>query len=799
MLLRKPGFSLVIVALVAVGVGASTTVFSILNPLLVRPLSYPDADRIVCVEGRNQEGRAWQVSYRDYLDWQRQATGFETLSCYLFRDRAISTAGNEPSEECCVGFVSGDFFRVFSVQPVVGRFFLRSDDSPSAAPVAIISHAFWRRQFAADPNAVGRSLSIDGSQYTIIGVTPVAFRFLPYGEPSGDVWVAAGRTMTQEGRGSRSLRVLGRLKAGVSVTRIQAEIDAICHRLAVMYPSTNVGVSAAVIRLPDSMKGLIGRTFRQGASVLMGAVLMVFLVACTNTVGLMFARGVTREREMALRLALGGTRLRLIRLTLLENFFLTLLGGGLGVLGSIWAIRLLLATGLLPSGLFPPAFFRPDWRVLGLALGLSILGAPACGLIPSIYCSSIRLTGTLAAGARSVLGSRGRETAYGGLLAAQVALTIILLVAAGLLMRSLVNVVTADRGFHSEGILVLDVRLAGERYAGAEANATFHRRLLSRLGSVPGVEKVGLTWPLLTGWSWRVYAQGQPVPPPGTDGTAATYKAISPGYFETMGIPLLRGRSFNEGDGIGSPRVVIVDETLARQCWPEEDWIGRRVKTDRGTDPNSLWAEVVGVVGHVRNDMEADSDVQVYRPILQEVHAGASVVLQAKGDPKNLIGVVREAVRQIDRRQLVSHARTLDEELWYDALVHRLATSLLGAFAGIALFLSSIGIYAATRYSVLRRTQEFGVRMALGAQKGDVLWAVFRRSLTPVLAGSALGLTGMVVLARMLSGFLYRLSPWDPATYAAISLLLVIVALLASYLPARRAARIDPMVALRYE
>ncbi len=798
-LAHSPGFSVMVVVLVAVGVGASTTVFSILNPILLRPLPYEGPDRIVCVQGRTKEGHDWEVSYPDFLDWRRQTTCFEGLSCYLFRDRTVSTTGDEPLEECCVGFVAGDFFRVFSVQPAVGRFFLETDDQPAAAPVAVLSHAFWRRRFAADPNVVGKSILLGDSRFTILGVTPASFRFLPFGDPSGDVWVAAGRTMAEAQRGDRSLRILGRLKAGVTITRTQAEMDTVCGRLAAAYPSTNTAVSATVTRLHDFMKGLAGPAFGRGSSVLMGAVLMVFLLACANAAGLTFARGVTREREMALRSALGATRLQLARLMLLEDAILALLGGGLGVLGAIGAIRLLLGTGLLPSGLFPADFFHADGRVLGFALALSILGAPACGLIASIYCSGVSQARTLAEGARSVLGSRSRNAVHAGLLAAQVALTVVLLVTAGLMMRSVVNVVMADRGFDPEGVLVVDVRSAGDRYASDESKAAFHRQLLDRLGSLPGIEKVSLTWPLLTGWSWYIYAEGQPVPLPGANGTGATYKAVGPGYFETLGIRLLRGRFFDERDGVGSPRVVIVDETLVRRYWPEGSWIGRRVKTDRGTDPNSPWAEVVGVVGRVKNDVDADTSVQVYKPILQDTRANASVVLRAKGDPKRLAAAVPEAIHQVDRRQLVSNIRTLDEELWDRALVRRLVASLIGTFAAIALFLSAVGIYAITRYSVSRRIQEFGIRMALGASRSDVLWAVSRRSLTPVLVGLAMGLVGTMAVARVLSGLLYQLSPWDPVTYVAVSSLLAGVALLAGYLPARRAARIDPMVALRHE
>jgi putative ABC transport system permease protein len=799
MLARSPGFSVIVVALVAIGVGASTTVFSILNPILLRPLPYQDPDRIVCVEGRTKEGHGWNSSYPDFLDWRRQTTCFEELSCYQFRDRPVGTTGDELLEECSVGSVSGNFFRVFSVQPTVGRFFLETDDQPGAAPVAVISHAFWQRRFAADPNVVGKSVLLGDSRFTIRGVTPASFRFLPFGEPSGDVWVAAGRTMTQAQRGDRNLCILGRLKAGVTIARTQAEMDTVCGRLAAAYPSTNTGLFATLTRLHDYMKGLAGPAFGRGSSVLMGAVLMVFLVACANAAGLTFARGVNREREMALRSALGGTRLQLARLMLLEDALLALLGGGLGVLGAVGAIRLLLGTGLLPSGLFPADFFRVDGRVLGFALALSILGAPACGLIASVYCSGVGQARTLAEGARSVLGLRSRNAVHAGLLATQVALTLVLLVTGGLMMRSVVNVIMADRGFDPEGVLVVDVRSAGDQYAGDESKAAFHRQLLDRLGSLPGIEKVGLTWPLFAGWNWYVYAEGQPVPLPGEGGTPATYKAVSPAYFETMRIRLLQGRFFDERDGVGSPRVVIVDETLARRCWPEGPWIGRRVKTDRGTDPNSPWAEVVGVVGHVKNDVDTDTSVQVYKPILQDARVNASVVLRTKGDPKRFAGAVPEAIHQVDHRQLVSNVRTLDEELWYRALVRRLVASLIGAFAAIALFLSAVGIYAITRYSVSRRTQEFGIRMALGAKSSDVLREVFRRSLTPVWVGSALGLAGTMAVARVLSGLLYEVSPWDPTTYIAVSLLLGGVALLAGYLPARRAARIDPMVALRYE
>jgi putative ABC transport system permease protein len=795
MLAREPGFSAIVVLILAVGVGASTTVFGILNPLLIRPLPYEEPDRIVCVQGRNQEGHARNVSHPDYWDWRRQAASFEELGCYTFRDRPISITGDEPPEECSVGFVSDNFFRVFPVRPVVGRLFSEEDDHLSAAPATVISHAYWRRHFAADPSVVGKSVLLDGRSHTVIGVAPSGFDFPPYGANPTDVWVAVDSARNQGGRGNRTLYVLGRLKAGVSVHQAQAEVDTICGRLAAEYPSSNAGISATVVRLHDHMAGQIG----QIPSILMGTVLLVFLVACANVAGLMFARGVTREREMALRSTLGGTRLRLMRMMLMENVIPALLGGGLGLLAATWALKLLLAVGVLPSAQFPAGFFRPDGRVLGFALALSILAVPGCSLIPSLCCSGVSLARMLAAGGRSIFGSRGRNVAQGGLLAAQIALTIVLLVAAGLMVRSLVNAATAERGFDSERVLVMDLQLAGEKYATPESRLAFHQQLLRQLGDTSGVEKAALTFPLFAGMSWYFHVEGESLAAPNQEGTSATYKIVSPGYFEAMGIRLLQGRFFDERDQVGSPPVVVVDATLAARYWPAGDWIGKRVKTNKGTDPNTPWSEVVGVVGHVKNGIETDAEMQIYQSLSQKVQPVVSVVLRARSDPKGLIAVVRDAVHRIDGQQLVSHARTLEEDLWYDLLVHRLITSLLAVFAGVALLLSAVGVYAVTRYWVSRRIQEFGIRAALGATSNDILRLALYRGMRSVLVGTGIGLAGAVAVVRVLSSLLYQLSPWDPATYAAVSLLLCAVVLVAGYLPARRAARIDPMVALRYE
>lgn len=795
MLGGSPGFSLVVVALVAIGVGASTTVFSILSPILLRPFPYEESDRIVAVEGRDRAGRSRQISNLDFRDWRQQATSFEELGCWTSRSRPVSATPDEPPEECNIQRVSDDFFRVFRVRPAVGRLLTPADDVPGAARVVILGHAFWQRHFGADPNALGRSLVVEGASHTIVGITPADFDFPPYGEKATDVWVAIAPTVGPGGRKERDHEVVARLKAGVSPEAAQAEVEAICARVAAEYPSNDPIVSATVQNLHDSMTDDMSPL----PAILMGAVLTVFLVACANVAGLLFARGVTREREMALRSALGGTRLRLMRLILMEDVVLALLGGGLGVLVSTWIVRLLLAAGVLPADVFPAGFFRPDRHVYGFALALSICGAPLCGLVPSLRCSSSRLAGSLAAGGRSVLGSRGRSAAHTGLLAAQIALTIVLLVAAGLMIRSLFQVFTADRGFNSHNVLVMDLHLLGDRYAGDQSKAAFHRQLLEQLDALPGVEKAALTGPLFGTQSQRFHLEGETVVPPGQSVATASYRAVSPGYFQAMGIRLLGGRFFADTDRLASSPVVIVDQTLALRCWPAGNWLGQRLKLSESDDPNVPWAEVVGVVRHVQDGYERDARMQMYEPLFQKVFPRTSIVVRTTHPPKDFVAAVKAAVYRLDRQQLISKPRTLDEAMWYDTLARRFVAVLLSASAGIALFLSAVGIYAVTRYSIARRTQEFGLRMALGADRRAVLRLVLHKALVPVLVGLALGLAFAVAVARVLSSLLAQLSPWDPATYAAVSVLLAAVTLLACYLPARRAARTDPMAALRCE
>jgi len=789
MLRRNPSFSLLSVVLVAVGVGASTAVFSIFNAFLIRPLPYEKPDRLVLLCQCARGGQTTGVSHPNYRDWRQQAGSFDALACYLIRTDSWKMMGAESPIECATGIVSSTFFQVLGTKPLLGRLFTEEDEQPSAGYVVVISDSFRQRNFGTDEQVIGKTILWLGRiPCTIVGVTPAGFRYPAYAEPPADLWMPAALRESDQWlqvRENHVFRVLGRLKDAIDVPRAQMEMDVIAGRLAAEYPSENRDdPGIRVQRLQDHMAG----TRRKAVTVLMGAVAFVFLVACTNLVGLLFARGITRERELAVRAALGAARWRLVRQMFLENLTLAGLGGGLGVLGAVGGLNLLMRTDMLASMMLPEGFFRLDGRVLGFALAISVLGVPLVSLLPSVYHARIGGTRVLASGGRNLMGSRGRNGAYMSLVGAEVALTIILLVAAGLMIRSLMNVVGADPGFRPENVLTMDLYLDNGR----------HQELLSQVQAIPGVEKAALTYPVLGGWRNYFCVEGQAIPSP-EQAPMAEYRRVTPDYFAVMGIRLLRGRLFNEWDRADSQLVAIVDETLAKRYWPEGDAVGKRIQPGDHPDPSAPWTEIVGVVGNTRNaGVEAEAQMQIYWQVFQhDARPSTSIVLLASADPAAITPAVKEVARQFDWRP---HAvKVLDQIIGGPSVVRRLISLLLAVFAGIALFLSTIGIYAVTRYLVSRRMQEFGVRVALGATRKDVLALVLRRGLVPVLVGVAIGLAGTIATSRALSSLLFQLSPWDPVTYAGVSLLLISVALLACYLPARRAARVDPMVALRCE
>lgn len=787
-LLTKPGFGLAVILLVAIGVGANTAVFSILNAFLIRSLPYADADRIVLIQGRDRENKTRNVSYPDYQDWCQQARSFDELASYQFGVTPLRVSSTDASERAMVGSVSRGFFQILGVKPVLGRFFSEEDDSPSGTPVAVISNTFWRQRFQASRSAIGQSIILSGTNCTIIGVTPPDFRFPPYGQELTNLWMTAGLTQSKEPRGSASQCVLGKLASGVSVQRAQDEMDIICARLAAQYPLTNAGTSATVAFLRDHITSQKARPL----GMLMGAVACVLLVACMNVAGLLCARAIMREREMAIRAALGADRMTLVRLMLAESLSLAILGGGLGVLGASGCNRLLSGTDMIAAMHLPTDYVRVDGRVLAFALLISLVAVPLFGLLPSIRGSDVHLSRALGATGRTVAGSRARNVAYTGLLAVQVGMTAMLLVAAGLMIRSLAKVMMTSPGFDPRNVLTMTVDLGRD--------AAKHHRVFDQLQTLPGIETVGLAAPLFSGWTWYFCVEGEPGSLPG-QAPVAEYRVVSPDYFKAMRIPLLQGRSFDEQDRAKSKPVAIVDETFAKRYWPDGDWIGKQIQPRKTPDSASPWLEIVGVVGHIKNEgIEAkDSYPQIYQALFQKPPSEVSIIARTKGEPSDAIVPVKDLVSRIAGQGLIFNVQTLEGIQRTHSSTRRFITYLLVAFASTALLLSSAGIYATTRYLVLRKTQEFGIRMALGAKHSDILALVFRKSLLPVLAGAGLGLLATIAVARVLSTLLFGLSPWDPVTYIMASLLLAVVALAASYTPARRATKVHPMVALRCE
>ncbi len=785
MVAKNPGFSLVVIALVAVGVGANTTVFSVLNAFLIRPLPYEAPDRLVLLHQRDHRGQNSTVSRPNYLDWRQQAKSFDAMGYCLIRKRFWSIASAAPPEECVTARVSGNFLQVLGVKPLLGRLLSDADERPSAPSVVVVSHAFWSHHLGTDPSIVGRKLLGDR---LIVGVTRPGFQYPACEQEPVDLWVplVPGRgDQWLRDRGNRVFAVLGRLHADVTLQKARAEMGTIAASLAAQYPSDNADVPGIQV---ESLSNRMRAGKQQTLAVLMAAVMCVFLVACANLAGLMFARGVARERELAVRAALGAVRLRLTRLLFTENLILAGLGGGLGVLGAVGGLKLLAHTDMIASMMLPVGFFRVDLRVLSFALILSVLVVPLSSLLPSLRCGRIDLSEALASGGRCVLGSRRQHAIHRGLLASVVSLTIVLLVAAGMMVQSFVNVVTADPGFKPENVLVRGLYLPGD--------GTPKRQLIEELQALPWVEEAALAYPPLRGWGYFFCVEGR------TDATgdlapSAEYKIVSPGYFAAMGIPLLEGRLFDERDHADAAPVVVVDQTVAERFWPDGQWIGRRIQCMKTPDPNAPWLEVIGVVRHIKyKGVEAPSRMQVYRPIFQRPHPNAAIVLRTRGTATATSGI-RDVVHPFDPRPY--SIQTLDQMLGGPSLMRRLITSLLAVFASIALFLSGMGTYTITWHAVSRRTQEFGIRAAFGATETDILRLVLGRGLTPVLVGVGMGLLGTVAAARLLSSQLFQLSPWDPTAYGGASLLLLAVALLACYLPARRATKADPIVTLRHE
>jgi putative ABC transport system permease protein len=794
MLVKSPGFTIVAVIALALGIGANSAIFSVVNTVLLRPLPYKEPDRLVMVwEDATKNGYPRDTpAVANYLDWRNQNQVFEGMAAIA--DQSFNLTGIGEPERIDGRRVSANLFSLLGVEPRLGRAFLPEEDQPGSGHAVIISHGLWQRRFGSDMSIVGKPLSLNGETFTVVGVMPQGFQF-----PSREVelWVPAAFTQQEAGsRGRHYLQVIARMKPGVSLQQAQAEMTAIAARLQQQYPETNTDLGAAVTSLHEHVAGDI----RPALLVLLGAVGFVLLIACANVANLLLARAAVRQKEIALRSALGASRFRLIRQFLTESVLLAAIGGGGGLLLSVWGVSLL--KSFIPENISQARAITIDGQVLFFTLLISLLTGLIFGLAPALQASKFNLNETLKEGGRdSAVGSRGNRI-RGLLVIAEVAVSLILLIGAGLLINSFMRLRNVDPGFRADNLLTMQVVLPATKYPDRARRSSFYTELVRRIEALPGVKSAAVTTNLplyRQGNSTGISIEGRPDPAPGQEQIIVT-RVISPHYFSTMGIQLLQGREMSEQDREDTTPVVVISEAMARKYWPGEDPVGKRIKTGPSAS-NIPWMTIAGVVKDVRQfELNADPKPQMYLSYMQAgFFAPRDLVISTNVEPMSLASSVRRAVWEIDKEQPVSNIRTMEEILSESIGRQRFSMLLLGIFASVALLLAAVGLYGIMSYSVTQRTREFGIRMALGARRIDVLKMVVGQGLKLVLIGVVIGLVAAFVLTRVMSSLLFGVSATDPATFIAISLVLIGVAVLASYVPAYRATRVDPMIALRYE
>ncbi|MGH9811728.1 MAG: ABC transporter permease [Candidatus Acidiferrales bacterium] len=789
-LLRSPGFTAVAVLTLALGIGANTAIFSVVNSVLLNPLPFPESEKLVLVWQRSEQFRVMMVSYPDFLDYRERNRVFEEMALYnRYQNRTLTGVG-EP-QRLSAAVVTSGVFRVLRVQPAMGRPFLPEEDQRGAAKVALLSHEQWQRNFGGARDVVGQVIRLDGEPFTVIGVLPPNLQFLQ----GIDLWLPMG-TFVSDNLLDRSNHVgmvgIARLKAGVSVEQARAEMDGIANALGAQYPDSNTGVGVAVNQLYEVR---VGDT-RPALLLLLGAVGFVLLIACANVANLLLARTAMRQRENAIRAAMGAGRVRLARLWLMESLLLATIGGALGWLASVWTVDLIRvwAANQIPRA----AEIRLDERVLLYTLLASALTGLLVGLVPALHSTRTNLSSALKEAGRSQSVGRGRSRLSGLLVIAEVALSFTLLIGAGLLLWSFYSIQNVRPGFEARNLLTARLSLSENQYPGSASLTQFSRELLDRAQSLPGVDAVGLTGNLpfsQDGWQFDIQVEGQPPPEPGK-APFVEVSVISPDYFRAMGIPLKSGRSFTEQD-TGEPAVVIVSDSFARRFFPEANPLGGRIANP---GPVLRWATIIGVVGDTyRNSLDVRSRPEIYLPFPQETTRRISVVVRTTTDPSSLVPALRRQLQAIDPNQPLYGVQTMEQRVAASLGERRFSMTLLGGFAALAFLLAVIGLYSVISYSVSQRTREIGIRMALGANRSSVLRLVLRQGLSLTVVGTVMGVGGALYLTRFAANMLYGIKPTEPIVFVAVAVLLAGVALLACWVPARRAARVDPMVALRYE
>ena len=785
--LRKtPGFTLVAVVTLAFGIGATSAIFSVINAVMLRPLPYPEPERLVSVfEIVPQYGR-FSVAPGNVLDWRQQNTVFEHIAAYSTGSETF--VGSDGPERVPMAAASWDIFDTIGVQPAMGRGFRADEDVPKQNAVIVISHGTWQRRFGADPNILGRSMPSSGSPLTIIGVMPAGFYF-----PSRETefWRPIALNPAGATRGGHFLGAVARLKRGVSVEQANAEMQTIAQRLGRQYPATNANESAEAVRMHDLIVGPV----RPMLLTLMAAVTVVVLIACANVANLLMVRASTREKEIAIRTALGAGRRRLVVQMLTESLVLAGAGGALGILLAWLAVGPIqtLGVGSIPRVLDVAL----DRTVLAFAVLVSMTTGILFGLAPAWQASRDATGAVLKEGGRSSVTSGGRWV-RSALLVAEVALSLVLLVGASLLLRSFAKITGVDPGFDSEGVLAFRVALPQTTYPEDHARAAFYDRLLEKLNGSPGIQSAGMiqTPPMRGSYTLSFGIQGRPPAKAGEE-PSANHRVVSPGYFKTLGIRLMRGRLFNDRDTNESPMVALVDEAFVRRHFAGEEPIGRGIDIGNGSDG---FYEIVGVVADVhQGGLDAEAAPTMYVPFKQDVFSSMWLMVKTSGEPATHAGLVRQAVREIDGALPAFSIMPLANMVSESVAQRRFSMLLLSLFAFVALFLAAVGLYGVVAYTVSQRTQEIGVRMAIGAQRGDVLRMVLGSGMKLALLGVTVGVAVALALAGLVASMLFGVTPFDPASYLATAAVLLAVAALACYVPARRAMSVDPLIALRQE
>jgi putative ABC transport system permease protein len=795
---KRPAFTAIAVVTLGLGIGATTAIFSVVNSVMLRRLPYRTAERIVVIQELNRDGERIQVTGPNFLDWRAQNTVFEHLAAIKKWNTNLTIA--DQAERIDMAQTSANFFDVFGVGPQEGRLFVAGDEQAGHAPVAVLSDALWRRRFGAETNVIGKPITLDGNSYTVVGIAPPGFQY----PDKTELWLPPLKFAPEfnpqieptERRGMGYLSAVALLKPGVTVAQAASEMETITSRLRQQYPETNNRRFNRVLSLQNH---LIGDS-KTMLWLLFGAVVFVLLIACANVANLLLASAASRNKEMAIRTALGASRWRVMRQLLTESAILALAGGLLGLAFSSYGVTAI-------KMMLPQTFPRlneigMDWRVFGFTLGASLLTGFLFGLAPALQISRADVQEAMKENARGTAGSARHTRLRHALIVVEVALSVVLLAGAGLLFRSFMRLQAVNAGFTPQQVLTAQLSPAGAQFNEDAAVINFYAQVLDRIGAIPGVESAGVinTLPLTGGPTISYRVEGRPILT--VDKWIPTnFRSVSPDYFRAMNIPVLQGRTFTAEDRTGAPRKLMINQALVQRDFPNEDPIGKRItlgNTDENNQP--IWFEIIGVTANVRSEeLREEPPPELYFSARQIPFQNMAVVVRATIEPESLAPALRQAVADVDRTVPVAQVQTMEHIVSESVTQPRFNLFLVGLFGGLALLLSAAGIYGVTSYTVTQRTHELGIRLALGAQVRDVMKLVLGQGMAVIGIGLALGLVAAFALLRLMRSLLFGVGENDPLTFVAITLVLLFVALFACYVPARRATKVDPLIALRYE